>query len=179
MSSGSGIRTGWILTSGIVGAILFVSAIAWLNSFFAVSRNQEVYRKVLSLSNPKLVELRAQEAEILNSLRMGGSAEGDRAHPRRQGHGDPGPGSPRGPKRAAGGMMRYSRFVFAAVILSLVLGQAVVTAQNAPDQVPAELEGIDLIDRSGETVPADIALVDEAGTAGAARRRSSTTNGRS
>ncbi len=67
MSSGSGIRTGWILTSGIVGAILFVSAMAWLNSFFAVSRNQEVYRKVLSLSNPKLAELRAQEAEILNS----------------------------------------------------------------------------------------------------------------
>lgn len=67
MTSGSGIRTGWILASGVVGAILFVSAMAWLNSYFAVSRNQEVYRKVLSLSNPKLAELRAQEAELLNS----------------------------------------------------------------------------------------------------------------
>ncbi len=67
MTSGSGIRTGWILASGLVGAVLFVVAMAWLNSYFTVARNQEVYRKVLSLSNPKLAELRAVEAEALNT----------------------------------------------------------------------------------------------------------------
>jgi hypothetical protein len=67
MASGSGIRTGWILASGVVGAILFVATVVWLDSFFTVSKNREVYRKVLSLDNPTLRDLRAQEEAVLNS----------------------------------------------------------------------------------------------------------------
>jgi len=67
MASTSGVRTGWIFASGLVGAVLFVIAILWLHSFFEVTRNQEIYRKVLSVQNVKLRDLRAQEAAQLNS----------------------------------------------------------------------------------------------------------------
>lgn len=60
-------------------------------------------------------------------------------------------------------MMRLSGLVLAASILSMLLGAGRATGQSAPDQVPAELVGIDLVDRSGSAVPTDIALVDESG----------------
>lgn len=60
-------------------------------------------------------------------------------------------------------MMPRFRFALSAAIVYMFLAQSHATAQGAPDQVPAELEGIDLVDRSGETVPADIALIDESG----------------
>lgn len=67
MANSSGVRTGWIFAAGLVSAALFVTAILWLHSYFEVSRNNEIYRKVLSVQNVKLRELRAQEAAQLNS----------------------------------------------------------------------------------------------------------------
>ncbi len=65
-------------------------------------------------------------------------------------------------------MMRGSRGTLGARLLLLMglpawLGAASAAAQMAPDRVPEELEGIDLVDRSGEAVPLDIALLNESG----------------
>ncbi len=60
-------RTGWIFVSGMVAFVLLASSLAWLHSFFEVTRNREVYEKVLSVQNTNLRDLRAGEDTVLNS----------------------------------------------------------------------------------------------------------------
>ena len=67
MKDGSGIKSGWVALSGFVGAALFVAALLWLNSYFQVARHRIIYERVLSLDNSALRDLRAREAETLNS----------------------------------------------------------------------------------------------------------------
>ncbi len=67
MKDEAGIKSGWIAVSAFVGAALFVAALLWLNSYFHVTRHRIVYERVLSLDNPKLKDLRAREAEVLNT----------------------------------------------------------------------------------------------------------------
>lgn len=56
-----------IIGSGIVGMILFVIAVMWLRSYFFVVRNEVEEKQVLTVSNPKLEELRTREQEELTT----------------------------------------------------------------------------------------------------------------
>jgi protein SCO1/2 len=61
--------------------------------------------------------------------------------------------------------------ILALILIGLIARSAPAAAIDAPPSapaaanVPAELEGIDLVDRSGNLVPLDVALVNEAGEA--------------
>jgi hypothetical protein len=50
-----------------VGLIILVVLLVWLRSYFFLVRNETVYTNVLSVKNPKLVELRAREDAQLGS----------------------------------------------------------------------------------------------------------------
>jgi len=65
--SGSGTNNWAIAISVAVGVLLFVISLVWLQSYFYLVRNEQIQRSVLSVPNPKLRDLRAQESEILNS----------------------------------------------------------------------------------------------------------------
>jgi hypothetical protein len=65
--SGSGTNNWAIAISVAVGVLLFAISIVWLQSYFYLVRNDQIHRSVLSVPNPKLRDLRAREAEVLNS----------------------------------------------------------------------------------------------------------------
>ena len=60
-------RNGVIFATFVVTIALFLTGLYWLKSFFTVTGNQEIYRKVLAPVNPALLDLRAQEGQVLGS----------------------------------------------------------------------------------------------------------------
>jgi hypothetical protein len=57
----------WIFGVGLVGVVLVVAIVVFLNEYFIMTRESLVYESVLRPESAKLRELRAREDEILNS----------------------------------------------------------------------------------------------------------------
>jgi hypothetical protein len=60
-------RNGVIFGTFTLTLVLFMSGLYWLKSYFTLTSNQEVHRKVLAPPNPALQDLRTEEALVLGS----------------------------------------------------------------------------------------------------------------
>jgi hypothetical protein len=58
-------RNGLIAATFVVSMAVFMTGLYWLKSFFTLTSNQEVHRKVLAPPNPALQNLRVEEARVL------------------------------------------------------------------------------------------------------------------